>query len=267
MGAGPKTVVSSPPAAAPRVGLLVSANSPADDNGRWQGGIVYDPETGHSGYTTSECEPGEDDRALDDAPETTEWEPYIVGAGYRCTALAANRTDWRAKVRRFLEARAEEQISAELWTGTISQAHGLGNRRLNSGGEAVTAGAVEPREGLALLEQYLAENAGGQRGMIHAPRALVSHWAQDGGLRRDGGLILTIHDTIVVPGAGYPEVGMAFATGMIDVRRGPVDLFGDPQQDAGGSIDRGVNTIEVRAEQVALASWDGIVHGAAEINL
>lgn len=269
MGAGPKTVVPSPPAAAPRVGLLVSANTPTDEDRRWQAGITYDPETGLTGYTTSDCPPNDasvaDDREIDDPPAVVSWETYIVGAGYRCTALAARRIDWRAKIRRLLEAEAERQISAELWSGTLSQAHGLDNRYLADGtAESITTGSVDPREGLALVEGYLADH--GQRGMIHAPREIVSLWSSDGGLRRDGGLILTIHDTIVVPAAGYPSTGMVYATGLVDVRRGTPDLFGDPEQQP-STIGRDTNTVEVRAEQAALASWDGQVHGAVEVNV
>lgn len=267
--AAPKVVVQGTQAAPPRVGLIVSAATPSGEGSRWQGGITYDPETGQPGYRTDLCDPGENDRDLPARPEVVAWDAYAIGDGIRCTALAANRTDWRAQARRQLEAVAEYQLSAELWSGTLATAHGYDNLFLDNGDahDVVTSGAdVGPRDALAFLEQYLADAARGQRGMIHAPRAIVSTWAQDGGLRREGGLILTTHDTIVVPGAGYPlDSGKAFATGMVEVRRGDVEITGDPLSSA--EVDRDTNTVEVRAEQVALASWDGVAHGAVNVDI
>ena len=266
--AAPRAVVTGPQAAPPRVGLIVSAVTPNGEGSRWQGGITYDPETGTTGYRADLCEPTEGARDLDPQPDVVEWDAYAVGDGILCTALAANRTDWRAQVRRQLESVAERQVSAELWGGTLAQAHGYPNLWLDNGNaESVGAPGQSPRVGLALLEQYLADTARGQRGMVHAPRAVVSVWAQVGGIRREGGLLLTVHDTIVVPAAGYPnDDGKVFATGMVEVRRGEVEVTGDPLSQ-GAHVDRSTNTVEVRAEQAALASWDGVAHGTVQVDL
>ena len=263
--AAPRAVVTGSPAAPPRVGLVVSANTPTSTDNRWEGGIVYDPETGQLGYRTDDCEPGETDRDLP-VRGPVEWDAYVVGDGIRCSTFGINARDWRAQVRRQLEAVAEFQISSELWSGSLAAEHNYPNLALTDGGEAIGTGNQDPIDSLALLEQYLAEQ-GGQRGMIHAPRSLVTVWTAYGMVVRDGGLLLTIHDTIVVPGVGYDAAdGEAVATGMVEVRRGEVVITGDPTTDA-VSVDRETNTVEVRAEQMALASWDGRAHGRVAVDL
>lgn len=280
MGAGPKTAVPAPLVAPPRVGLLVSAATPPSGEGsRWINGITFDPETGQTGYITDVCEPTVGDRDLPDRPALVEWEPYIVGDGLKCSSLGSLGRDWRAQVRRQANATAEFQISQELWTGTLARAQSHGNRYLNdSQSETVTTVASDPIDALGCLEDYLATTLGGQRGMIHATRSAVTWWTRHGLISRDGGLLVTALDTIVVPGAGYDGSGprdeggssatgvWAYATGMVEVRRGDYEIFGDPETQA-ASLDRDTNSIEVRAEQPALASWDGIAHGAAEIDI
>lgn len=273
--------VMPPPAAPPRYGLLTSA-APANDapGTRWVEGITYDPETGVSGYRTDVCDPGATDRAIAAPDGIVEWDPYVIGAGIRCTALAAPRQDWRARARRALDSQAEAQISAELWTGELAQEHGYPNRWLadvTSVDILTESGPVGLTHGLACLEQYLAECNGGQRGMIHATPQVATHWQGLDLLRREGKLLLTVLDTIVVPGSGYTgtdpdgNVGdgnvWAYATGMVTVRRDDqVDYAGDPLANP-EQVNRSTNLVELRAEQLALASWDGICHGGVRLDV
>ena len=263
--AGARLVVTPPPAAAPRVGLLVSALQPSGEGERWGNGITYDPETGQTGYRTDECDPDPADRDLEARRATVEWQPYVIGDGIVCTALAARGRDWQAQARRQLDAVAEYQISAELWAGTVADDHSYPNRHLTdaAAGDVVGGAGLGSVDALAALEGYLSSCHGGQRGMIHAPRLIVTHWVADGLVRREGSLLLTIMDTIVVPGAGYTGA-TAVATSMVEVRRGPVTVTGDPLTQA-GQVDRSTNLVEVRAEQQALASWDLSCHGVVTI--
>lgn len=263
--AGARLVVTPPPAAAPRVGLLVSALQPEGEGERWGNGITYDPETGQVGYRVDECDPGASDRDLEARRDDVEWEPYIIGDGIVCTAMAARGRDWNAQARRQLDAVAEFQISSELWSGTLATAHTYPNRYLTAGGDAIAGSPfADTITLLAALEQYLADCAGGQRGMIHAPRDIVTQWVADGMITRQGALLLTVHDTIVVPGAGYTG-STAVATSMVEVRRGPITITGDPIATP-EQVDRSLNTVEVRAEQQALASWDLSCHGIATLS-
>lgn len=275
---GPPAVVPAPPAAAPRVGLLVSARQPTDEDDRWVGGFRYDPELCGTGYITSVCNPSASDRDLSAQPTDADWEPYVVGAGIQCSTFGFRARDWQAQARRALEAVAEFQISVELWTGTQATAEGLPNRHLADVAAVdilTETGPVGLTHGLACLEQYLSETIGGRRGMIHATRQTVTHWQGLDLIRREGNLLLTVHDTIVVPGAGYdgstPDGAAAadgdvwaYATDIVDVRRAAAEIIGGP--DATG-VDRDVNTTEIRAEQPAVASWEGCAHGGVRLDI
>jgi hypothetical protein len=78
-------------------------------------------------------------------------------------------------------------------------------------------------------------------------------------VRREGNLLLTDRDTIVVPGTGYarysggatPNATMdIYGTGITDVRLGDIIV------DDVGSIDRATNTVVIKARRYACVSWD-----------
>lgn len=279
MSNGPRQVVPGQPAAAPRVGLLTSAGQPATNDGRWQGGILIDPETGAVSYRVEACNlDSAEARAIEPQGGTVAWDTYEVGTGIACSTFGVHGRDWRAQVTRALEPAAERQIAEELWTGRLAIAGGLPNGYLAAPG-SVALGAHEPLEALAELEDYLAGCGTGQRGMIHATRGIITRWVADNLVRRDQSLLLTAFDTVVVGSVGYPGTGpravegegvtapaqgvWAYATGMVDVRRGSAVVTGDPSS----TINPRTNDVTVRAEQVALASWDRVCHGAVEITL
>lgn len=265
MGTAPRLRVDAPPVAPPRVGLLPSALDGDTSDPRWEGGIVYEPETGQTGYRADLCDPAADGRALPSPAAIVEWDPYAIGDGIRCTALAARGRDWRAQARRQVEAVAEYQISSELMYGTLAAAHTLPNLYLSDGNAEVIGGVdTDPLVAFACLEGYLRDCSGGQRGMIHASRQIVTRWVADGLVIRQGSMLLSVHDTVVVPGAGYAGT-KAYATGMVEVRRGPIQIYGDPL--SSDQIDRTDNTVEIRGEQPALASWDGICHAEIDVDV
>lgn len=276
MGTGPRAVVGAPPAGAPRVGLVASAARPNDPPGtRWQAGIKYEPEGCDSGGIDNPCD-SEELGAAAAANAEVNWEPYVVYADYRCSAMGFNGKDWDAIARRRLEAAREFQISRELWTGDEAAAEGFPNRFLADVANVdilTESGAVALTHGLACLDQYLAERNGGQQGMIHATAQVVTHWLGLGLLRREGNRIFTVNDTIVVPGRGYtggdPDGNdaasgdvWAYATDMVELRLDTV-IVNDPIETA----DRNVNTISVRAEQLALASWEGCRHAGVRLDV
>ena len=266
MGTAPRLRVEAPPVAPPRVGLLPSALDGDTSDPRWEGGIVYEPEAGQTGFRVDLCTSSESfSKALPDRLPVVEWEPYGIGDGIRCTALAARGRDWRAQARRQVEAVAEYQISSELMYGTLAQAFGYPNLYLADGNAAVI-GAVDtdPLVAFACLEGYLRDCAAGQRGMIHASRQIVTRWVANSLVTRQGSMLLSVHDTVVVPGAGYTGT-KAYATGMVEVRRGPIQIYGDPL--SSDQIDRTDNTVEIRGEQPALASWDGVCHAEIDVDV
>lgn len=281
MAPGARRDVNSPPAGAPRVGLIVSARTTfaGETDEMWANGITYEPEcVPDSGGVLDLCDPASKD---DPAPnDVVEWDAYAVQIGYRCSTFGYRGKDWRALARRRLLADEERQISRELWRGDLAQAGGYPNRWLADVANVdilTEGGPVALTHGLACLEQYLADCNGGQQGMIHATRQVVTHWQGLGLLRREGNLLLTAVDTIVVPGAGYdgsdPDGNdattgdvWAYATGIVDVRRGEIVVLGDPNSNP-EQVNRTTNTIRVFAERPALASWDGCCHGGVMLDV
>lgn len=286
-----KTPVVPNPARPPRVGLIVSANRPNDgaaspertdnDSGTkwWKDGFGFKPEACASSGVSDKCEIGALD--ADSGADIVNFEPYLVWAGYECSTFGFNLEDYRGRAERALLACQGAQVEAEFWTGDLARAQVLEdadspfevNGYLSSeDSDVITAGADTPTNALALLEQALACNCG-QQGMIHATRGVASLWHQGGALRREGNLLLTVNDTIVVPGAGYDGSGpygpaadgsvWAYATGIVDVRLAPIDII---PGSADRARDRATNTITIYAERAAAATWDGCCHFAAEIN-
>lgn len=282
MGAGPRREVEAPRASAPRVGLLQSAVRTTQPDSVWENGIAYDPE-GCGGVTTP-FDPCDQTHTFPDGErpdDTVEWEPYAVWESERCTGIAHDRTRLdrtRERVRRKLTSTEGFQVERELWTGEVATAAAFPNRFLAdvSNVDILTeAGAVGLTHGLACLSQYLAENNGGQQGMIHATPQVVTHWAGLDLLRVEGARLLTIaRGDVVVPGAGYtgsdpdglgPEDGdvWAYATDMVEVRLGErIETGADPVQ-----IDRPNNVVDVRASRLALASWQGCRHAGARLDI
>ena len=262
--------------ARPRVGLLTAANEPETGDMRWQAGFAYSPEStcdvprivaDPCGITDGDIDPYTE-------PADVLWEPYIVHAAVTCTALGSVGRDDEARARRRLAATEQRQIERELWRGDRAQAAGWDNRYLAAATAEVVSGAssgVSLAHGLACLEEYLADALDGRVGMIHATRQAVTHWAALDLIRREGNLLLTVHDTRVVPGSGgYDGSGpgnvaaadgsvWAYATELVDVRLGEIDVR--------PSFDYDLNDPVVVAQRIAVASWDGCAHGAVRLDL
>jgi hypothetical protein len=247
---------------------------------RWENGFAFLPENCTGAGIDDPCD--SDGKTIGENPDIVEVQPFYVWAGSKCTPFQWQTFDYQARARRLLGASLSKQIEKEFWTGTFARAKGWSNPYLaNALASDVVVTSGTPIEALACLEQGLAECGTGQRGMIHATRQVVSTWSEQNLLRREGNLILTIHDTIVVPGAGYDgsdpynaapknQSIWAYATsGEVDIRLSDVRLIPDPNdpQAVMQATDRSVNTIEWRAERVASAVWDGCCLLAAEVAL
>lgn len=268
-----RTPVQAPLAAPSPVGLIPSSPAVNDPAGtRWEAGFDYESESCFGAGRGDRCEPGT--KSIVAGGDNPAWDPYFVWAGQKCSALGYRARDWEARARRILAACEGTQIEAELWTGEVAQDKELPNRFLASeDSDVLTDGATGLTDALACLEQYLAQTNCGQRGMIHATRQVITHWTALNLVRREGSLLLTIHNSIVVPGAGYDGSGplgspateghvWAYATGIVEVRRGDIEILGGPNKEG---VNREDNTVEIRAERLAVASWDGCAHGAVEI--
>lgn len=277
--------VRARPAAAPRYGLLASlAGTLTDTPDRWETGISWDPESCAAADVDVVDRCGAAALSVPVPADEREAVPFGVWAGERCSPWDLGR-DWQGRALRQLAANRSAIVERELWTGALAQAAGYSNAFLADAGDAdvLTAGAVTPLEGLEILEDALGRLLAGGRGMIHATPSAVTAWANGGALRRDGNVVVTTLDTIVVPGSGYPGTGpggtgpaagsvWAYGTDMVAVRLGEPFVVPGGDTAPGTNVpaqgfDRASNTVVVYAWQAAVATFDGCAHVAAQLNL
>lgn len=270
-------VLNSPPRFTSSLGIVESSRAgqePGDDT-RWEQGFSFQPSTCGDGWVEDPCDPGARQPKITGREAILDYEPFDVVAGDECSAFGWAEADYEQYARNLLERCESKQIASELWTGTLATAAGWPNLRLATpDADNVTNGPTPVIDVLACLEQALAECACGERGMIHASRQLVTHWAGLGPLvlRREGGLLLTVHDTVVVSDAGYDGTGpngetdnvWAYATSWVTVKRGPVSALPGT---LGEALDRTDNTVRFFASRPAAAFWDGCCHFSAESNI
>lgn len=182
-----------------------------------------------------------------------EFHPIAIFEPESCSTFGYAGIDTDGRARRAIGLAEARLVEAELWTGALASAIGgdyLNNRWLarnvaapvDAFPPAVTqlkGGAAQtPTRALAELEQEIANRRAGGRGIIHALPRTVTYWTENGHLYRQGNVLLTVaRDTIVVPGEGYTgsspagvvdatgDTAWAYATGMIEAFRGPVELL------------------------------------------
>jgi hypothetical protein len=263
--------VSVPPPLTPSpVNLLRSSRNPSDASDvRWEQGFAYLPMGNGEMNIDDACAGDNIGVPVDKKGVATFWTPYLLSTKYTCSAMGADLAEHQQRAQGLLDAATPKLLEYELWNGLLTKAAGYQNLYLEqaTGVDAYTATSVV--EAIAICESYLSQMSYGGRGMIHMP-AWVSAYLPAGGMRREGNLILTIRDTIVLPGAGYghypasqsgPPVAPTgsfniYATGITDVRTGPIIPW--PEGDVNLALNRATNTVDTRAYRMACASWDGI---------
>lgn len=269
-------VVQAPQLRPPRVGLLASANTVTEADARWQAGLEFRRGICGAGGSWVPCA----DPMDREPPEPTGIETYRpVGlwAADRCSAISADLEESRRRARDTLDIWTSAQLEAELWGGAIGDGGGFTNQRLASPDAVeVSAAPLGYADALGCLEHALGGCNGGGLGMIHATRSVVTHWVSENLARSEGPLLLTAMGTIVVPGAGYDGSGpggipavdgsvWAYATGIVDVRLGGIDVLPETLQQAATAVMRD-NTIEVYAQRVAAAVFDPCCLLAVEVD-
>jgi hypothetical protein len=252
------------------VNLVRSSRNPIDTaDVRWEQGFSYLP--------LSDGELNIDDACAGDniaVPVTKNaaarfWTPYILSSKYTCSAMGADLAEHQKRAQGLLDAATPKLLEYELWHGLLTQAAGYHNLYLEQGSGVDLYTATSVVEALAICESYLSQMTYGGRGIIHMP-AWVSAYLPAGAMRRDGNLLLTVRDTILVPGSGYglypgsvggPPVAPTgtfniYATGITDVRIGSIIPW--PEGDMYQALNKVTNTVETRAYRMACASWDGV---------
>lgn len=267
--------VEAPLAGAPRFGLIPAATVLRDAL-RWEGGYEFQPEAVSGAGVVDPCNVQNGDVDPPERPATVGNVPFLVWAGDVCSAMGFEAGDYQGRARRALEAQESEQAAREFWRGDQNDVSGWGNQTLaNQASADVYGESMDPVDALACLEQGLANEQGNRRGMIHCTPQVLSVWASNYFIRREGNLWLSPLDHIVVADAGYDGSGpdgqpaasgniWAYATGLVYVRMSPTVVT---PGDLAEALDRQVNTVTYRAERLVSPSWDGQAHIAVSLNL
>lgn len=215
-----------------------------------------------------------------DSPGEVTGDPIFVWAGDRCSTVGWQYRDYVGRALRLLAGVQSYELAAELWTGAISTAAGLGNLTLNDlSGDPQTTVAATPDVALSYIEQGLSDRLRGRRGMVHMTPQLLTLMVANGKLRREGNLWLTAMDSIVVADAGYDGSGPGgvapgatqwiYGTSMIRVMLGPIAVWPGPDKSDAvlrQAINRDINEITYYAERPAGWLWDRCGLVSAEVN-
>jgi hypothetical protein len=255
-------VAPTAPVASP-VNLVRSSRIPPDDtDGRWVNGFAYVPEGVGKLTLFDDCSNTEQ-TISDTGSFTSDWQPYVLSAQFKCSTFGFQDADYTGRAMRLLDAATPKMLEEEFWNGTLSNAASLGNTWLEKAGSTAFT-ATSMRQAFGICEQALGDQAYGGRGAIHLPPYLLPYASAEQLVRREGNLLLTAKDTIVIPGSGYGKMADApaslhvYATGITDVRLGDIVVVPDAGSMA-QSIDKGSNTVVVKAERYACASWDELL--------
>lgn len=278
---GPTISIDGPIPSPPALTLVNAARTVVEPDDRWMNGATVWPFPRDLPDVFDYCQASSSAGHTKDAGTPTSiisetWGAYDVLEGITCTTGAfANEVDeWKRRVTLALEAYEHWAIEREFWNGALmplnprlAQATGL-----TFDGQ-VTPGTTNIRNGVALLEQAIADKGG--NGVIHMRPAVFSQFAEsNANLLVERGVARTAQGTIVVPGVGYTGQGTAqaglattvefmYATGQIDVRKSGIKVLPDSIREA---TLRGQNLTTFRAEREVLVTWDQRIHAVVKID-
>lgn len=276
-----KANIPAPVATPPRYGLIAVAPTQDTPDGRWTAGFAFTPEQcGQGGRAAINCGGSTDVLDPDGNPTPVEGDAFVVWAGDACSTFGLDARDYQGRARRQLAAIESYELANELWTGSLRDDTNAATpdtmtnvALVDTSSDTVTNGAVSPLDALGCLEQGLGSTIRGQRGMIHVTPQMLVQLVGSGAVQWQGGVWVTPMQNLVVADAGYDGSGpnspagattWAYATSMIYVRLGPVEVIPGEQAEA---VDRALNDIRYLAERPVAYVWDHCAHLAAEVDL
>ena len=259
--------IDAAPLVPPRLTLRDSVLSVDNDESlpsRWENGLRWLPSSCDNPDEGDYHDPCLDiDPTYEALPDQVLYTPFGIHVAEKCASMG--QADMVGRVRNRLEAVQDFLIEREFWEGTFQAAAGADyadNVYLTDGDATLLSGPEAPIRALAELEAHAAAEISG-RAVIHVTRKLATFLAAAQVVRREGNLLLTTVDTIVVPGVGYTgteptgdpapttEESYAFVTAMPTVRLGPVEVLGP-----GSNSVRTANTDEAVAGRVVAVTFD-----------
>lgn len=269
--------VTAPPLRAPTSGLVVSARDATADDPDWvRIGVQWQPECpATAGVWVNDCAMQDDEQSaktIGARPEYVSAEPFTIWTGDVCSTLGGLTQDRQGRATRQLAAATSFGLERVLQNGhanvDIPYLRDANIDDLSPGGSSplvYALAALDEAAGAALL---------GGTAFIHATIPTVTLWYAARALEKVGNLLYSPAGNVVVPGAGYTganpagtidasgETAYAYVTGAVQVYLDQIVVLGDER-----SVDRARNTWEVRAERVALVTFEPCVQAGINVNL
>lgn len=262
--------------------LRGSAKAPTDPEVRWELGMAWRPEICPQAQGFDYCEDVADFPTVD-SEDLVYYRPVGLRVVHMCPTRQVRDIDMD-RARRQLEAATSSLLAAELWAGAITLANQYstptGSQTENysfayGGATVVTApagGFTSPALALGALDSAVREGMhGAAQAYLHMPSELAQ--LDPYNFRREGNLLLTEQDSIVVVDSGYPITGpngastagtaWMFATGPVTVRLGDIQVI----DNLGQTLDRNQNIREIWAQRLAAATFDPCTLYAVEVKL
>lgn len=259
------------PRVANRAGsLITTANVIRGQEMRINEDVEFTPELCGVGGSADPCADGT--KTLTDLSDVTGAEPYWIYQGTSCNRASGPQTfvDTRDRAFRALDVNSSHQIEQVFWTGDVAGAD-FGNPKLADTAAFQPNGtvAVGLVKGLWDLVEYFNDTVGGSVGMIHVEQRVVPFLNFYGQVDRQGNILrLANTDHVFVVGTGYPGTApdgdapaagesWLYMTTPVEVRMSEIFVVPGAEYEA---LDRTDNSIDVRAERLAVAYWDQCVH-------
>ena len=248
--------------------LLASALTP--DGPRWHGGIEYRPELDNLTQTWDTT--GSEDKTIAAVPDNVQYDPYVVWVGSSEWPAASRYEEEARRTRDSLDIQTSYKIEEVLWTNQVDGVDwGIAHPNValadTSAASLITPNGITSvgivtgmHDMIEALNLYL----GGARGMVHVPQKLVSFLDFYNLIVRQGNILQVAGtDHILVAGTGYdgsdPSLNSAagevwmYGTSPVEVR--VTDIYMNPGTER-EALNRTTNTLEIRAERMAMASFD-----------
>lgn len=258
---GPRLGLIGPPPVAPERTLLSAPGVlQTEDFPRWMNGVNQRPYP--NPITVDQWNPCEVEQVKDAVGTNDEltFDPVAIYLRDECSTIG-DLADLKEGTRISLEAGTAQAIELVLAQGGGAGITPNTNPYLGDSGLSVLNGghAVSPRQGMAWLEDHLANNYAA-RGMIHATPGTVDLLSTE--LWEDDSSLYTQAGTPVVPGRGYvaapagtlsPGDGQAFMFATSQVRVWMTEIT---VTDLISSLDRENNRVAFIAERFVLVTWN-----------
>ncbi len=191
--------------------------------------------------------------------------------------------DTKDRARALLDRCATLGIARELWTGTaaVAETPDLPNDYLANSVTTLKPNgntSTNAIDALAWLEETAAQESCAGGTMIHCSPYTATVWKSCNLLERQpDGRVLTVLGSVIVADPGYDgsatdgtvdatkATAWAYATGMVDVRLGPVQTV-PPGSELASGINRTNNDFNVYAYRAFSATFDPCTHVGIKVN-